>query len=342
MGPEETERLAGHEEIARGQDVHVLVPELERGVLDGGRGGEARIGDEDVEAAEFDHGMGEAGNDLLFPGDVDVDRPHHVGAEGARELGHGAVERGLVDVGEDDAGAFAQEPDGRRLADAAGAAGDERDLAGQRLGLGHALQLGFLEEPVFDVEGFLLGQALIFGNRRGAAHDVDGVDVELAGNAGRGLVLGEGDHAHAGDEIDHRIGIADGGRVVVLAALVIGRVIGAIGGDLIGQAGDDGIDIGLLRIEVDHQRPDFGAQEVVGAGGAQGRSGLRFFELTNSRTAALSSKCPSLWLSSEMKPRILGMRRAAMARRCSASSDWVAAPPKMVLPSVSRSNHSMA
>ena len=71
--------------------------------------------------------------------------------------------------------------------------------------LRHALQLGFFEIPVFDVEGFLLGQAAIVGNAGGAAHHVDGVDVELAGDARRGLVGGEGDHAHAGHQVDHRI-----------------------------------------------------------------------------------------------------------------------------------------
>ena len=57
----------------------------------------------------------------------------------------------------------------------------------------------------------------------------------------------------------------------MLAAIVIGLVIDAIGGDLIGQTVDDGIDIGLGRIEIDHQRADLGAQEMVRAGGAQRR-----------------------------------------------------------------------
>jgi hypothetical protein len=71
----------------------------------------------------------------------------------------GMAERFLVDIGQHHAGAFAQQPVGRRPSDAAGAAGDERDAAGQRLRLGHALQLGFFELPVLDVEGFLLRQA---------------------------------------------------------------------------------------------------------------------------------------------------------------------------------------
>ena len=52
------------------------------------------------------------------------------------------------------------------------------------------------------------------------------------------------------------------------ATLVIALIIGAVGRDVIRQAGDDRIDIGLRRIEVDHQRTDLRAQEMVGTGGA--------------------------------------------------------------------------
>ena len=83
-----------------------------------------------------------------------------------REAVDRRVERRLVDIGEHDAGAFGEKlvRDGR--ADAAGAAGDERDAAGKALGLRHALELRFLEQPVFDVEGLLLGQADIVCRRR--------------------------------------------------------------------------------------------------------------------------------------------------------------------------------
>src|SRR5690606_38572134 len=124
-------------------------------------------------------------------------------------------------------------------------------------------------QPVFDIEGFLLGQPLIFADGRGSAHHVDGVDVEFAGNAGGGLVLGEGEHADARHEIDHGVGIAHGRRVVVFAAVVIGLVVDTVGGDLVGKAGNHGVHIRIGRIEVDHQRADLGAQEMVGAGGAQ-------------------------------------------------------------------------
>ena len=39
--------------------------------------------------------------------------------------------------------------------------------------------------------------------------------------------------------------------------------------DRAGEAGQSLVEIGAGRIEVDHQRPDLGAQEMVGAAGAE-------------------------------------------------------------------------
>ena len=47
----------------------------------------------------------------------------------------------------------------------------------------------------------------------GAAHHVDGVDVELAGDAGGLLVLAVAEHPDAGHQDDQRVGAAHGGRV---------------------------------------------------------------------------------------------------------------------------------
>ncbi len=178
-------------------------------------------------------------------------------------------ERRLIDIGQHHAGTLADQTCRRCATDAAGAAGDEGNLARKALRLRHALQLGFFEQPVLDVEGFLFRQALIFGNRRGAAHDVDGVDVELAGDAGGGLVAGEGQHADARNQEDDRVGVAHGGRVVMLAVVVVAGVIGAIILQRLVETGDDCIDIRLRRIEIDDQRADLGAQEVVRAAGAE-------------------------------------------------------------------------
>ena len=131
-----------------------------------------------------------------------------VGAVGLAQFGFDAGQRLAIDVAQHHAGAFIHQPARGGEADAPGTAGDQRHAAGQCLGLGHALQLGFFEIPVLDVEGFLLGQPAVGGHAGRAAHHVDGVDVELAGDARRGLVGGKRDHADAGYQVDHRIGIA--------------------------------------------------------------------------------------------------------------------------------------
>ena len=56
-------------------------------------------------------------------------------------------------------------------------------------------------------------QRLVVAERSCALHDADGVGVELAGDAGLGLVLAEGEHADAGDEDDGGAGVALLGRV---------------------------------------------------------------------------------------------------------------------------------
>ena len=50
-------------------------------------------------------------------------------------------------------------------------------------------------------------------DRLGAPHDVDGVDVELARDAGGPGVGAEAEHADAGDQDDHRVGAPHGRRV---------------------------------------------------------------------------------------------------------------------------------
>ncbi len=229
----------------------------------------AGIRDEDVDAAELDAGFGEGRNDGVFFGHVELDAAHRICAVLLDKVFLAALKRRLVDIGKHHAGALAHQTRSRRAADAAGAAGDEGNAAGQALRLRHALQLGLFEQPIFDVEGFLLRQALIFGDRRRAAHHVDGVDVKFAGDAGRRLVAGKGQHADARHQEDHRIGVAHGRRIVVLAGVVIARIVGAVVFQRLVEAGNDCIDIGLCRIEIDDQRADLGAQEVVRAAGAE-------------------------------------------------------------------------
>ena len=82
-----------------------------------------------------------------------------------------------------------------------------------RFGFGQALELGLLERPVLDAELLRLGDRRVGRDRLGAAHHVDGVDVELAGDPGGLLVLAVGEHADAGHEDDRRVGAAHRRRV---------------------------------------------------------------------------------------------------------------------------------
>ena len=158
--------------------------------------GDAGVGDDNVDAAIGERGLVEARDNAGLVGHVQRDADRAVAAESfARSPAMRSSSASLVDVGQHHAGAFAHQSRRRRSADAAGTAGDIGDAAGQRFRLRHALQLGLFEQPIFDVEGFLLRQADIGADAGGAAHDVDGVDVEFDGDARRRLVLGEGEHA---------------------------------------------------------------------------------------------------------------------------------------------------
>ena len=77
---------------------------------------------------------------------------------------------------------------------------DDDDLPREFLLGRHALELRFLEQPVLDVERFLLRQRDVLVDRLGAAHDFDRAVVELGRDAGLGLVLAPGDHAQARDQ----------------------------------------------------------------------------------------------------------------------------------------------
>ena len=95
-------------------------------------------------------------------------------------------------------------------------------------GLGHPLELGLLERPVLDAELLGLVDGRVGRHRLGAAHDVDRVDVELAGDARGLLVLAVGEHPDAGHEHDGRVGPAHRGGVGGGVALVVGRVVLAV------------------------------------------------------------------------------------------------------------------
>ena len=66
-----------------------------------------------------------------------------------------------------------------------------------------------------DVEGLLLRQGDVAVDAGRAAHDVDGVDVELARHSRRLLRRAVGEHPHPRHEHDERVGAAHRGTVGV-------------------------------------------------------------------------------------------------------------------------------
>ena len=190
----------------------------------------------------------------------------------AAKLGGGLGERAGVDVGQHDAGALGA---GSRSAVAAPMPPAPPVTSAMRparlFGFGMRWSLASSSSQYSMSKASCSGRPRYSRDRRGAAHHVDGVDVELARDARRRLVLGEGDHADAGHQVDDRVRVAHRRAVGVLAALVVGGVVGAVGLDRRRQAGERRVEIGLGRVEVDDQRADLGAQEMVGAGGAERR-----------------------------------------------------------------------
>ena len=197
----------GHGERPARHDLVLQVPVLERGVGQRPGAGDAGVVDDEVDAAEGEHGrLGHRRGDRGRVGDVHghadgLVRPAEVGGD----LGRGVTGRGR------------RRPRWRPRAasalrggqtDARRAAGDQGDPAGQRLGLRSALELELLEDPVLDGELLGLGHRRVGRDALGAAHHVDGVDVELPGDPGGLLVGAEGEHADAGHQDDGRGGAA--------------------------------------------------------------------------------------------------------------------------------------
>ncbi|MNK91836.1 hypothetical protein D3C87_1119510 [compost metagenome] len=208
LTPQQAECFARNEEIARGENVDILVPHGKRRVFHRSGRGNAGIGDENIHAAEFHARFREGGNHGIFLRHVKLDGTHRVSAVTLGEIALGRIQRRFVNIGEHHAGALARQAFGGCTADAAGATGDKSHATGKALRLRHALQLCLFQQPIFDIKGFLLGKALIVGHGGSTAHDVDGVDVEFAGDTGRRLVLGEGQHADTGDQENHRVRVA--------------------------------------------------------------------------------------------------------------------------------------
>ena len=154
-------------------------------------------------------------------------------------------------------------------ADATSCTDDRDDLACHLLLGGHALELGLFKEPILDIKSLLLRQRDILVHGFGTAHDLHGAVVELGGHAALALVLAPGNHAQSGNEDDGGVRIAHGGRVVAFAGVVIGGVVLAVLLDPLGEKRAQTLEISRLRIPIHIEGLDLGAEEMVGAAGAQ-------------------------------------------------------------------------
>ena len=271
-----------------------------------------------------------------FVGDVGDDADGRVRATELASDGFGA---GRVDVGDDDARALGGQSMGDGLADAGTGAGHEGDPSGERLRLRHPGELGFLERPVLDPELLGLGDRCVGRDRFGATHDVDGVDVELAGDAGGLLVRPEREHPDARHQHDRRVRAAHRRAVRGGVSLVVGAVVVPVGGVEFAQprrrrpraaaVGGRSSTIGRTLV-----RRKWSGQDVPSAASRGCSARPR-----KSRTTSLSVKCPTCGRSVEASPRISGSRAAARACRsgvASGSYPGMAGPNGSALPVLRR------
>ena len=166
-------------------------------------------------------------------------------------------------------GAFLDEAVGGFLTNTRASTDDDDDLTGEFLLGRHALEFGFFQEPILDVESFLLRQRDVFINRFRTAHDFDGTVIEFSRDPGFGLILTPSNHAETRDENDGRVRIAHGGRVRTLTGVVIRGVVLAVLLESGNQLGLEGGEVFGLRIPSHIEGLDLRAEEVVWAGGAE-------------------------------------------------------------------------
>src|SRR5262249_9324311 len=121
---EERERFLDREERALDVDVELTVEVLFGDGSEDCRGGDTGVGEQDVEAALLLPDDREEPIEIGEVGDVAPD-PFYVPFDRFQSC----VELGLAATGDEDEGPLGGEPPGRGEADAAGAAGDQRDLS---------------------------------------------------------------------------------------------------------------------------------------------------------------------------------------------------------------------
>ena len=313
----------GDQERALGHHVVLQVPVRVGGLEQRLRQRQAGVVDDQVDAAEGEHGRVDRGLHRGLVGDVDLRR--RSATSGAADLGRGGLRLLQVEVGDRRrtrprrrAGSAMALP----MPDAAPVTSAMR--RGERLGLRHPLQLGLLERPVLDAELLRLVDRGVGRERLGAAHHVDRVDVELAGDAGGLLVLAEGEHARRpGTSTISGSAPRIAGRVRRRVAVVVApgsrrgtpRAAPAAGRSTprrtrsAGRSSTSGLT--LVRRKWSGQ--------LVPSAASRGCSA----EARKSSTTSASVKWPTIGLSCEARPRIVGARAAALARRSASGSGGV-------------------
>jgi hypothetical protein len=103
-----------------------------------------------------------------------------------------------------------------------------------------------------------------------------------------------------------------------------------------------GVHVRLGRIEIDDQRANLGAQEMVRAAGAERAKRRRLLGIDEFEHGVLIVEVAELALRLADAAADFRHQAAAMARRSGAGRLCVTAPPKIVLPSVFSANQTMA
>ena len=97
-----------------------------------------------------------------------------------------------------------------RFADAAACADDHDHVTREFFFRRHALELGFLQQPVLDIERFLARQSLILADGFRAAHDFDGERIELGSDPALAFIFTPGNQPQSGNQDDRRIRVTHG------------------------------------------------------------------------------------------------------------------------------------
>ncbi len=86
------------------------------------------------------------------------------------------------------------------------------------------------------------------------------------------LVFGKREHADLRVQDHHRVVVAHGRAIGVLAPFIVSRVVFAVGFELLRELLLYLLNVGKIggSVKVEHERADLGAEEVVGAAGAEG------------------------------------------------------------------------